>query len=151
LKNDSLTVLLGLATIGLILLPSCDGTAARPLQSPWKTGILSPMTTVAESTVILAAALPATGTETLTYAGTMQPLLNTYCGSCHGGNSPSAGVNLLSYYAVRSFVMSWGASYCMISRSLTGSGVTLMPPNQRLTSAQIQTILNWINQGALNN
>jgi len=32
---------------------------------------------------------------------------------------------------------------------VTGSGVSKMPPGGSLTAAQIQSIADWINQGAL--
>ena len=89
---------------------------------------------------------------TVSYSGVIQPLLNSNCVSCHGSRSPSAGVNLSSYTATRTYVIPGNGTSSLLYRSLVGSnGVSRMPPSRVLSSAQIQSVLNWINQGALNN
>jgi mono/diheme cytochrome c family protein len=93
-----------------------------------------------------------TGPGQVSYSRDVQPILNTYCVSCHGSRNPQEGINLSTYTGTRAIVRPGNGTSSRLYQSLVGANdVERMPPNQRLSSAQIQTILNWINQGALNN
>ena len=48
-------------------------------------------------------------------------------------------------------VVAGNAANSLLYRAVTGNGVTRMPPGGSLTAAQVQSIADWINQGALNN
>lgn len=72
-----------------------------------------------------------TPTPTLvSYSATIQPILDKECNSCH----PTAGVNLSSYTGTKSVV-----------NLLPGMG------SSHLTSSELQALMDWISQGALNN
>ncbi len=84
----------------------------------------------------------------VSYASTIQPILNSSCTGCHGS---AAGVTLTSYATTISVVTPGNASGSLLYKSLTGDGVTRMPMGSPLSASQIQSVANWINQGALNN
>jgi hypothetical protein len=76
------------------------------------------------------------------------PLLNNRCNSCHGGSSPSAGINLTSYTEVMKYVNN-GSLMGSINHS---SGYSAMPKNSgKMSSCEIGTIQSWIDSGALTN
>ena len=66
----------------------------------------------------------------ISYSAVIQPILNQRCNSCH----PKPGVNLSTYAGTKAAV----------SR-LPGMG------QGYLSSAELQSLMNWIKQGALNN
>jgi hypothetical protein len=103
----------------------------------------------------------------VSYASQIQPIWNASCTTnCHGGNRPSAALNLLAGSSYGSLVnvpgdcgkmrVAPGApanSYLL--NKLTGSGIcagTQMPAKGvSLAAAQIDAIRGWICQGAPNN
>jgi hypothetical protein len=83
-----------------------------------------------------------------TFSENVLPLLNNRCNNCHGGGSPSAGINLTSYTDVMNYVNN-GSLMGSINHS---SGYSAMPKNSgKMSSCEIGTIQNWIDSGALNN
>ncbi len=66
----------------------------------------------------------------VSYSQVIQPILNQRCNSCH----PKPGVNLSNYAGTKAAVS-----------KLPGMGQSY------LTSAELQSLLTWIKQGALNN
>lgn len=100
-------------------------------------------------------------TETSIYAGTIQPIFNSRCVSCHSASSPQSGVNMSSYSAT---MASRGTQYnALIVNPGNANGSPLhnkllpspqfgsqMPQGSALTSTQITAIRDWINAGALN-
>ncbi|MCZ7400756.1 MAG: hypothetical protein O8C61_00875 [Candidatus Methanoperedens sp.] len=112
------------------------------------------VTAIANALVVTSTATPTPTTTpasgSVSYSATIQPILNTYCNACH----PTSGVSFSSYTNTKSTVVAGNATGSRLYRSLTGSnGVTKMPPStsSQLTTTQITSIRNWINQGALNN
>jgi hypothetical protein len=103
----------------------------------------------------------------VSYAGQVQPIWNASCTTnCHGGNRPSAGLNLAPGGSYGSLVNVPGdcgklrvapgkpdSSYLI--NKLTGSGIcagTQMPAKGvSLAPAQIDLLRGWICQGAPNN
>ncbi len=86
----------------------------------------------------------------VSYSATIQPIFNASCTVCHG---TSAGVTLTSYSTTMgsNIVVVGNATNSLLYKAVTGNGVTRMPMSAPLTAAQIQSIADWINQGALNN
>jgi len=91
-----------------------------------------------------------TGTTTtptvanVSYSSTIQPIFNQYCITCHGS---SGGVNLSSYSGTSSAVSPGNAAGSRLYQSVTTGSMT----GYGMSAAQIQSLANWINQGALNN
>jgi len=73
---------------------------------------------------------PSTNETLVSYSGVIQPILNQRCNSCH----PRGGVNLSNYAG-------------------TKAAVNLLPGMGQgyLSSAELQSLLTWIRQGAQNN
>jgi mono/diheme cytochrome c family protein len=90
-------------------------------------------------------ALAATSVD---YTTTIQPIFNSHCTSCHGASSPSAGYSLTSYNGTMTGgrVTPGDAAGSILYNKVNGGG---MPPGGALTAAEIQSIADWINQGAL--
>jgi hypothetical protein len=94
---------------------------------------------------------------------------NCTSSSCHGGSSPQEGQNLTagqaysnivnvasreipSYFRVKPFSSDSSYLYMKITGDpRIASGTAEMPKGGSLQASDIQTIKNWIDQGALNN
>lgn len=99
---------------------------------------------------------------TVTYSGTIQPIFNARCVSCHSASVPQSGVNLATYAAT---MASRGTQYdalIVLPNNADGSALydkllssprigSRMPQGGSLTSQQIANIRAWINAGAPNN
>ena len=87
----------------------------------------------------------------VTYALTIEPIINTNCLSCHDSKSSGASggaISLEGYQNVLAQVQS-GALLKVIKHE---SGVSPMPKNQsKLSDCNISKIETWINSGAPNN
>lgn len=87
-------------------------------------------------------------TANVTYSSSVVPVLISNCTSCHGGSTPSAGINLSTYAGVKTQVDNgklWGS----VSQA---SGFSAMPKNAApLSSCSQSKIKKWIAAGAPNN
>ena len=81
---------------------------------------------------------------TVSYSSTIQPIFNQYCISCHGR---AGGVNLTTYLGAISAVVPGNAVGSRLYQSVTTGSMT----GYGMSVAQIQSLANWINQGAPNN
>jgi hypothetical protein len=94
------------------------------------------------------------GANQVSYASTVQPILTQSCSSlsiCHDNTSPAAGLAYTSRTATLESVVPGNASNSLLYQSLIGDGAEQMPVGGTLSASQIQSIADWINQGALNN
>ncbi|MFN8394573.1 MAG: c-type cytochrome domain-containing protein [Bacteroidia bacterium] len=84
----------------------------------------------------------------VTYSGDIQPMISTYCGGCHGGSSPSAGLDLNSFTVVKDNVVNG-----RIQGSMTGDpNYVSMPPNSALLpSCYVTKIEQWLAEGTPDN
>ena len=90
-------------------------------------------------------------TEVISYADIIEPIIQTNCNSgCHFGENPTGALSLDSYEAVKSNAENAGYNG-LINRIERTSGSEAMPPSGRLTQCQIDQIIAWVAQGALNN
>jgi hypothetical protein len=85
-------------------------------------------------------------TSTVTFSGTIWPLMQKTCVGCHTGTSPSGNVLLSNYNNVAAI-----ASNGTLIASLKGTGVTKMPVGSTLSSCRIRQFEIWIKSGYLNN
>ena len=87
-------------------------------------------------------------TASVTYSRSVVPILSANCVSCHGGNTPSAGIKLDAYTGVKIQVDNgrlWGA----VSHAV---GFSPMPKNGlKMSTCNLTKIKKWIDAGALNN
>lgn len=87
-------------------------------------------------------------TENVSFSATIEPLINTHCGGCHTGSSPSSGISLNTHADVKivadddSFLgaVSWSTDF-----------VTMPQGGSQLSPCLIDQIDAWITDGALNN
>jgi mono/diheme cytochrome c family protein len=91
---------------------------------------------------------PGSTPNPVSYSSTVRPLLNQYCAGCHGS---SGGLSYSSYSGTMASVVAGNAANSRLYKSLTGVGASKMPPGGTLSAGQMQSIADWINQGALNN
>ncbi len=121
-------------------------------------------TDTASSTAVMEATIPAdnqaaatdttaAGTDlqvTVSFSQDVWPILEQYAVAAHGGKG---GVFLESYSDIMNYVVPGDPENSMLYKALIGDGVDRMPPPPAdpLPDAMIQTIYDWIAQGALDN
>jgi Planctomycete cytochrome C len=85
---------------------------------------------------------------TVSYSADIQPMMQTYCNGCHGGGSPSAGLNLSDFATVKQTAQSG-----RLPGSIAGDPrYKAMPPSGNLlSSCYVDKINKWVAAGAPNN
>jgi hypothetical protein len=87
-------------------------------------------------------------TAAVKYSTTILPIISSNCFSCHGGNTPSAGIRLDSYSGLQSQAANgklWGA----VSHNTSFSP---MPKNAaKLSPCNLSKIKKWLDAGYPNN
>jgi hypothetical protein len=87
-------------------------------------------------------------TAVITYSQTIAPIISSFCNSCHGGTTPSAGIKLDTYTDAKMQVTNgrlWGA----VSHATNYSP---MPKNApQLNACNLSKIRKWLDAGAPNN
>lgn len=87
---------------------------------------------------------------TVTYAGTMKPLMQGNCSmsGCHDNATASANIRLEDYAGLKAIATS-GQLAGAINHS---SGFSAMPKNAaKLSQCQLDQVKKWVDDGALNN
>jgi hypothetical protein len=82
----------------------------------------------------------------VTFSKTIWPVIQTSCTGCHSGTAPSGGIPLGTYANVQTVAASG-----LLMKSLTGNGVTKMPPSGSFSICRIRQFQIWITNGYLNN
>jgi zona occludens toxin (predicted ATPase) len=87
---------------------------------------------------------------TVSFSKDVWPIFEQYVVKAHGGKG---GVFLENYNDIMNYVVPGDPTNSMLYKALIGDGVQRMPPPPEapLPDAMIQTIHDWIAQGALNN
>lgn len=161
-------ILITLLIIGLL---SACGTHATdtPASQPTEP-VAAPTQTVANTSAPTDTAIPASSpvppTEvsptqdssqgvTVSFANDVLPILNSRCANCHGGNRTEEGLILLTYADI---VRGSDNGPVIVAGNADGSFLVEQVVSQempkrgpKLTPPQIQLIVDWINQGALEN
>ena len=100
--------------------------------------------------------------ETITFSEIQQDIFNVACVSCHGGASPTAGldlsqgnayenlVNVNASTANASRVVPFSSEQSYLVDVLIGEKAPLMPPGTQLSQAKIDSVIAWIDRGAKN-
>ena len=84
----------------------------------------------------------------------IEPIFQTHCAVCHSGSNATAGLDLTSYASIQSKGITKGSTYeqTILWQKLTGKLPPQMPlGGTPLPKTTIQTIANWIAEGAPNN
>lgn len=87
-------------------------------------------------------------TGEVSFSADVWPIIEKYALNAHGGKG---GVFLESYDDIMKQVVPGDPASSMLYKVLTGNGAPQMPPGNPLPDELIQTIYNWIEQGAKNN
>jgi hypothetical protein len=136
-----------------ILLAACSSETPAPTPLPTNTVSVEPSLTPTNPSVT-PTTVPSDNSS-VSFSADILPILQSRCSSCHGGIRTEEGLNMLSYDAVMAgsengFVVIPGDAANSKLATLTAEGK--MPKRgPKLTPAQIQMIVDWINAGALNN
>lgn len=97
----------------------------------------------------------AAGGATVSFANDILPLFQSRCISCHGGNRTEEGLSLKTYADVMAgsengaVVTPGDADNSLLAEMVIEQKMPKRGP--KLTPPQIQLIVDWINQGALDN
>ncbi|MCP2044407.1 hypothetical protein [Pontibacter sp. HSC-36F09] len=87
-------------------------------------------------------------TNTVTFSGSVAPILATNCYACHAVNIAEGGVVLSSYSGVKAKVDQGR----LIGAITHAPGFVPMPQGAaKLSACDIEKIKKWVNDGALNN
>lgn len=87
-------------------------------------------------------------TTNVSYSQQILPILQDNCYTCHQGSSPVSGIDLSNFAILQAHVKNGDVKSAVTH---TGS-VTPMPYGlPMLPSCEVNTIVAWIDQGALNN
>jgi mono/diheme cytochrome c family protein len=144
------------ATEGTPQATPVPATATEALIVPTDTFIPATETSVPATEVpTLATEPPAAGSDGVSFVNDVLPVFQASCINCHGGREIKEGLDLTTYEGTMagSFngtVLTPGNSNdsYLVHQLLEGE----MPKRgPRLADDQIQIIVDWINQGALNN
>ncbi len=85
-------------------------------------------------------------TSTISYKTDIQPIMNSYCTSCHQPGNAKGGYELSTYSGVTSNTNK------VLASMLHNSGSEPMPDNgDQLSDDLLKKMYCWVNQGAKNN
>jgi len=87
-------------------------------------------------------------TAEVSFSQDVWPIFEEYALAAHGGKG---GVFLESYTDIMNYVTPGDPENSMLYKALIGDGVKQMPPDAPLPDEMIQTIYDWIQQGAQDN
>ncbi len=93
--------------------------------------------------------------STISYANDVQPILETRCGRCHMGEFTSADLHMETYESLMTgsqngpVIIPGKANESLLAQKILKGEMPKRGP--KLTPAQVQMIIDWINAGAQNN
>ena len=82
-------------------------------------------------------------TTTVSFAGQIWPLMDTYCTGCHSSGAAGGGIVIADY----TDVVSLAENGNLMGTIRWESGYANMPPNQQLSDCGISLLQAWINSG----
>lgn len=87
-------------------------------------------------------------TASVTFSGSVKPILAGYCNGCHSGSSPSGNISYTNYTGVKTTV----DNGTLVKSVEWASGVSAMPKGgSKLSNCQIAILKKWVAVGAPNN
>ncbi len=131
-----------LIIIAALFLAACSSAAPVAATS---TAQVEPTSEASTSATV---AVDSAAGTTVSFSKDVWPILEKYAVSSHGGKG---GVYLENYDQIMKYVKPGDPENSTLYKVLIGDGVPQMPPEGKLPDNLIQTIYNWIKQGALNN
>ena len=129
--------------------PASEATAAPQTQAPTNSAA------AASTSAPLAQNTPAGSVSAVSFSKDIVPILDNKCVNCHGADRIEEGLKLETYNDVfagsknGAVVVPGDASNSLLAELVANHK---MPKRgAKLTDPQVQLIMDWINQGALNN
>lgn len=102
--------------------------------------------------------VPEGGNGPVSFAAEVLPIFQANCVGCHGGASPTAGLNLTGYAELMNstsehspVVVAGDPDGSYLVKKLEGTEEPQMPPPGPLLTTQIEVIRRWIEEGAEDN
>lgn len=137
---------------------SSTGEAVSPTDAPSAADAAVPATEAPVTTGLVptapAADAPAQ-TAAVSFANDVLPILQSRCANCHGGERTQKGLNVTTFENLMagsengSVIAPGNADASKLAELIVSQKMPKRGP--QLTPPQIQIILDWINQGALDN
>jgi hypothetical protein len=130
-------------------------TAPQPTQPPTSTNTPPPLPTTTDVFTPTTEAQTQASPANVSFMNDVLPIFNNSCTKCHGVEQIKEGLDLRTYEGViaGSFngpvINPGNANDSYLVQQLIDGEMPKRGP--KLTSQQIQTIIDWINTGALNN
>ena len=125
---------------------------------PVSTDTVPPSTDTAVATVPPAATQPAGQSPqgaTVSFANDVFPIIQSRCINCHGGDRTEEGLVMLTFADIMTgsnngpVVIPGDAEHSLLAELVATQKMPKRGP--KLTPPQVQVIIDWINQGALDN
>lgn len=110
---------------------------------------------ILQSSQIPMAQLEAIPQADISYSNDVYPILESRCGKCHMGSFTSENLNMETYDSLMAgsqngaVIVAGNAKESLLARKILKGEMPKRGP--KLTSAQVQIIIDWINAGAPNN
>ena len=166
MKSTYATLVIALLIVGLLSACGAQSTEAPSLSSASQPTQISAAPTQAvtdgsarSDTPVPPIEMPATQAhvqgDAVSFASDVLPIFESRCKNCHGGNRIEEGLDLLTYADLMKgskngpVVLPGNATNSLLIELLVNQKMPKRGP--KLTPSQIQPIIDWINQGALEN
>ncbi len=129
-----------------------------PTDAPPAADTAVPATDAASPTLIIPTTPPTEAsaqTGTVSFANDVVPILQSRCWNCHGGDRTEEGLNLTTFAGILAgsengpVIIPGDADNSLLAEQVVSQEMPKRGP--KLTPPQVQVILDWINQGALEN
>ncbi len=150
MKVSNIKIVLLIATVGLISACGSQAAATASASQPPVAAVV-----VTETSANTPAATQVAAAASVSFANDVEPLLSSRCVTCHGGDRTEKNLSLKSYADVMQgsengpVVTAGNADQSPLAQMVINQKMPKRGP--KLTPSETQIIVNWINQGALNN
>lgn len=137
---------------------SPTGELAAPTSAPATVESASPAADAPSPTVVIPTTPPTESsaqTGLISFANDVVPILQSRCWKCHGGEEIKEGLDLTTFAAIMAgsengpVVTPGDADNSLLAEQVVSQEMPKRGP--KLTPLQVQVIVEWIQQGALNN
>lgn len=160
-------ILIGLLLIGLLAAcgtqtteapASSTGEPVSPTDAPPAADTTVPATDAVSPTLVIPTTPPTEAsaqTGTVSFTNDVVPILQSRCWNCHGGDRTEEGLNLTTFAGILAgsengpVIIPGDADNSLLAEQVVSQEMPKRGP--KLTPPQVQVILDWINQGALEN
>ena len=152
--SKKVTLIVLLLIVGLVSACSSSATATKaPATQAAAVGASD--TPAAMATEAIAATTPAAAAAGVSFTDNILPIFQNSCINCHGGERIEKGLSLRTYADMMSgsqngaVVIPGNAQESPLAISVASHKMPKRGP--KLSNAQVQLIIDWINQGAQDN